>query len=270
MLQDQMADADHSLDFWTSIADTYKDNPAVLFELFNEPFLNFDFNAGDYTDESWSYLMLGTGNGQFTGYPLTDNKGDWVNVMTPWNIASYQAMINAVRATGATNVVLIGADGYTQEYDGWLTHVPTDPAKQMAATWHPYPAFDGTWENPCTGSNTYCSPNFGAQAFAWIQGILQAGYPVLSTETGDQDTSGTVGAPFVVNITTFCDAPGTASTSTEPDVSWPAVSGLPPIGLLGWTWDVWGSPSNDLILDGAGTPTPGYGQYFQSWMVNHK
>ncbi len=270
MLQDQMADADHSLDFWTSIANTYKNNPAVLFELFNEPFLNFDFSGDDGSDAAWNYLMFATGGNEFTGYPESDDNGDWVNVTAIWNIASYQAMINAVRATGATNVVLIGSDNYTSDLSGWLSHVPTDSAKQMAATWHPYPSYGENWQNPCTGSNTYCTPNYSPQVYTYAQGILKAGYPVLSTETGDQNTAGTVGSPFVVNVAAFSDAPGTASTSTEPGVSWPAVSGLPAIGLIGWTWDVWGDPDNVLIQDVNGTPTVGYGQFFQSWMVNHK
>ncbi|MGA2964234.1 MAG: cellulase family glycosylhydrolase, partial [Candidatus Korobacteraceae bacterium] len=90
MLQSQMADTDHSLDFWTSIAGTYKNNPAVMFELFNEPFLDFDFSGDDGTDASWDYLMFGTGGNEFTGYPLSDDNGDWVNVTATWSIASYQ------------------------------------------------------------------------------------------------------------------------------------------------------------------------------------
>jgi len=265
MLQSQMADTDHSLAFWTSIADTYKGNPAVLFELFNEPFLDFDWSGTD----PWAYLMNGT-DGAFSGYPATGNSGVWENVTASWNIASYQAMINAVRATGATNVVLIGSLSYTGDLSGWLSHVPTDSAKQMAATWHAYPTYGETWENPCTGSDTYCTPGNSPQIYTEVQGILSAGYPVLITETGDQNSTGTVGSPLVVNVTAFADAPATASVSTEPSTNWPAVSGgLPQIGVLGWTWDVWGNSSNVLIQNGTGTPTDGFGQFFRSWMVNH-
>jgi len=264
MLQSQMADSDHSIDFWTSIADAYEGNPAVMFELFNEPFLDFDWTGTD----PWAYLMNGT-DGAFTGYPATGNSGVWENVTASWNIASYQALINAVRATGATNVVLIGSLSYTGDLSGWLSHVPTDSAKQMAATWHAYPTYGETWENPCTGSDTYCTPGSSPQIYTEVQGILGAGYPVLITETGDHDASGTVGSPLVVNVTAFADAPGTASTSTETGVSWPAISGLPQIGVLGWTWDTWGNADDVLIQNASGTPTDGYGQFFQSWMVNH-
>jgi endoglucanase len=264
MLQSQMADADHSLDFWTSIATTYKNNPAVLFELFNEPYFDFDFSG-----DQWEYMMFGQ-NGAFSGYPATSNSGNWQNVMTSWNVASYQAMINAVRATGATNVVLIGSVGYTGDLSGWLSHEPADPLHQMAATWHAYPTYGQTWENPCTGTDTYCTPGNSPQIYTEVQAILQAGVPVLITETGDQDSAGTVGSPNVANVTAFADAPATSSTSTEPSATWPAVpGGLPQIGVLGWTWDVWTGPNDILILDVNGTPTPGYGQFFQSWLVNH-
>ena len=267
MIQAQAADADHSLTFWTSIANTFKNNPAVMFELFNEPFLNFDFNPT--TGNNWTYLMKGTG-GSFSGYVATSLSGNWQNVTYTWQIASYQAMINAVRATGATNVVLVGSDNYTSDLSGWLANRPSDSAGQMAATWHAYPTYGQNWQNPCTGSNTYCSPNYSPQVFGYVQGILSAGIPVLITETGDQDSTGTVGSPMVATVTAFADAPGTASKSTEPGASWSSVANLPPIGVIGWCWDVWGDSANVLIKDVNGTPTPGYGQFFQSWMVNHK
>jgi hypothetical protein len=237
MLQSQMADSDHSLAFWTSIANTYKNNPAVMFELFNEPFLDFDF-----TGDTWQYLMFGTG-GSFSGYPASGNTGVWENVQTPWTIASYQAMIDAVRATGATNVVLIGSVSYTADLSGWLSHKPTDPIGQMAATWHPYPG-GGTWGTPA-----WAQPSYAPEIFTEVQSILAAGIPVIATETGDQDSAGTVGAPLVNTITTFADANG--------------------VSVLGWTWDVWTDPDFVLIKDVNGTPTDGYGQFFQSWMVNH-
>ena len=238
MLQTQMADSDHSLDFWTSIAQTYKSNPAVMFELFNEPFMNVDF-----TGDQWQYIMFGTG-GAFSGYPATSTKGNQQNIATPWTIASYQAMINAVRATGATNPVLIGSLSYTADLSGWLSHVPTDPLNQMAATWHPYPTYGAAFGTPASAQ-----PDFAPQVFTEVQAIFAAGIPVIATETGDQDSAGTVGAPLVATITAFADKMG--------------------MSLLGWTWDVWTNPDDVLIKDVNGTPTDGYGQFFHNWMVNH-
>jgi endoglucanase len=209
-----------------------------MFELFNEPFMNVDF-----TGDQWQYIMFGTG-GAFSGYPATSTKGNQQNIATPWTIASYQAMINAVRATGATNPVLIGSLSYTADLSGWLSHVPTDPLNQMAATWHPYPTYGAAFGTPASAQ-----PDFAPQVFTEVQAIFAAGIPVIATETGDQDSAGTVGAPLVATITAFADKMG--------------------MSLLGWTWDVWTNPDDVLIKDVNGTPTDGYGQFFHNWMVNH-
>ena len=238
MLQSQMADADHSIAFWTSIATQFKGNPAVLFELFNEPYFNFEFSGN-----AWTFMMNGTG-GSFTGYPATSATGNWQDVKKSWTVASYQQMLNAVRATGATNVVLIGAMQYTQDLSGWLANRPTDPQGQMAATWHPYPTYGTTW-----GTAAYAQPNFAPNVFTEIKAILDAGIPVIATETGDQNSPGTTGAPLVATITAFADQTG--------------------ISLLGWTWDVWGDADNVLIKDVNGTPTDGYGVFYRNWLVNH-
>lgn len=235
MLQTQMADADHSLDFWTSVATMFKNYPSVMFELFNEPYLNFDF-----TGDTWAYMMKGTG-GSFSGYPATSNSGAWKDVKQPWAIASYQAMINAVRATGATNVVLVGAMQYAQDLSGWLANKPTDPLNQMAAAWHPYRLYNSAWD--------YAYPNFYPQVFTDAKNILAAGIPLVMTEIGGQNTAGTPNCPICTTMTNFGDDNGAS--------------------VIGWAWDVWGDPENVLIKDVNGTPTDGYGQVFRSWLLAH-
>jgi uncharacterized protein (TIGR03437 family) len=238
MGQAQMADADHSVDFWTQLATAYKGNPAVMFDLFNEPFIA-DFSGSD----QWSYIMSGA-NGAFNAFPAYDAAGNSKTITGAWTVASYQQLINAVRATGATNIVLIGSLSYTADLSGWLSHMPNDPAGQIAATWHPYPTYGAAF-----GTAQYAQPGFAPQVFTEVQNILAAGIPVLATETGDQDSSGTPNAPLVATITGFVDANN--------------------MGLLGWTWDVWTSPNDVLIKDVNGTPTDGYGVFFKNWMVNH-
>jgi len=238
MLQTQMANKDHSLAFWTSVAGLFKGNPAVMFELFNEPFFNFDFSG-----DSWSYMMKGTG-GSFSGYPATSNSGNWQDVKRPWDIASYQAMLNAVRATGASNVVLVGTMQYSQDFSGWLVHKPDDPLDQMAAVWHPYPTYGTTWGTPA-----YAQPNYAPEVFIDAENILASGIPVIATETGDRNTPGTVGAPLVSTVTRWSDQHGAS--------------------VIGWTWDVWAEPNHVLIKDVDGTPTDGYGRVFRDWLMAH-
>lgn len=238
MLQTQMADADHSLAFWTSVAGMFKSYPSVMFELFNEPYMNFEFSG-----DPWAYMMQGTG-GSFSGYPATSGSGNWQDVKQPWAIASYQAMLDAVRATGASNVVLVGAMQYSQDLSGWLAHKPSDSLNQMAAVWHAYPTYGASW-----GSAAYAEPNFAPAVYTDMQGILAAGIPVIATETGDRNAPGTVGAPLVSNITDWADQNG--------------------VSVIGWAWDVWGDADNVLIKDVDGTPTDGYGQVFRSWLLAH-
>jgi hypothetical protein len=104
-----------ALTFWTSIANTFKDQPYVLFDLFNEPH-----------GVDWNTWLNGSGN--YTGM---------------------QQMVDAVRSAGAHNVVMAtGTGGYTGEpagdfgwgndLTGWLSHEPVDPDNQLVAGWHSY------------------------------------------------------------------------------------------------------------------------------------
>lgn len=238
MLQMQMANADNSPAFWTSVANSFKDQPAVMFELFNEPFMNFGFSG-----DEWAMMMHGTG-GRFTSYPATSRDGQWKEIKGEWAVASYQTLIDAVRATGATNVVLIAGMQYAQDMSGWLRHRPKDPLEQMAAVWHPYPTFGAPW-----GSDKHAQPNYAPEVFADIKRIQHAGFPVIATETGDRNTPGTVGAPLITTVTQWADRHG--------------------VGVLGWGWNVWSEPDHVLIKDVDGTPTDGYGKTFRAWLLSH-
>jgi endoglucanase len=273
--QDEMADADNSLNFWTSVATTFKGNNSVIFDLFNEPY--FDYNFGG---NLWTWMMQGTG-GNFSAIVVTSRLGTgplasqrssvwWEDIPLNWKIASFQDMINAVRATGATNIVMVGSNNYNEDFSGWWANRPTDPLNQMVAAVHAYPNGNGTWANPCSSTNDYCSPWYAPALWTELQAIESAGIPVVFGETGDQCSTGTVGAPMMSNVLRFADNPGAAYSSTEMNIQWPAVSGgLPPMGVLAWTWNPWSCGSSVLITS-SGAPTPGEGAVFQSWLVNHK
>jgi hypothetical protein len=77
-----MADSPGSISFWKSIANRYKGNPLVGFDLYNEPH-----------DISWAQWLNG---GQ-----LTDPDG------VTWQAAGMQQLYNAVRKTGARNLVFV-------------------------------------------------------------------------------------------------------------------------------------------------------------------
>jgi hypothetical protein len=226
LAQNPMADTTHSIDFWTSIADTFKDRPNVMFELFNEPY--FYWLTGGETD--WGVLMQG---GTMTEYVTGDGR-EYTKKYT-WQVAGMQQMLNAVRATGATNVVLIAGVTWAQDLSQWAAHAPKDPLKQIAAVWHAYP------DSGTVGSADAAIPKLGNVAYSYTQSVLTAGYPVFITEYGDHSAPGVVGAPFVSKMLPWADEHGVSYT--------------------GWTWDAWGNSDNVLITSESGTPTAGYGVY---------
>jgi endoglucanase len=48
-----------------------------------------------------------------------------------------QSMVNAVRSTGASNVLMLGGLAYSNDLTQWLQYEPSDP-DHLAASWHSY------------------------------------------------------------------------------------------------------------------------------------
>ena len=176
--QGSMPDEDNTVAFWSSIAAAFKGNPAVIFELFNEPFganvyanwiapINSPAPAGQSASDLSILLNGGTyGN----GYMYECNNG--CNLIAgdlytapgtaPFQTAGYQAIVNAIRATGATNVILANPIGWAGQIQTWREARPLDPAGQLASGWHE----DGG-ASVTTGD---------------AQAVLNAGYPIVITE----------------------------------------------------------------------------------------
>jgi len=231
-LQNPMADADHSLTFWTSVAGTFKGSPNVIFELFNEPFL--DMTKALVGDSPWPDLLHG---GTLSSVAAAA-PGNSITVPYTWQSAGMQQMLDAVRATGATNVVLTSTLSYGGAIYNWLKYKPSDPANQLAAVWHAYSIPKYPTEVSCVGQ-----PGCSATIMKAAIDIRAAGYPVVITEFGD--TIGGASSPWASVLLPFADAHG--------------------MSYLGWTWDTWGGlPANVLITDASGTPSKGYGTYVKA------
>src|ERR1700722_4519738 len=89
--QKPMPDAAEAIPFWTSVANTFKGNDAVIFDLFNEPYASRADNSN--TAEGWQCWE--------TGSPCTG---------ISYPVAGMQQMINAVRSAGANNVIMLGGE----------------------------------------------------------------------------------------------------------------------------------------------------------------
>lgn len=237
LLQNPMADADHSIDFWSSVATQFKGSPNVLFELFNEPFVGY---GGPVSAADWRTTMRGGAMRQFlTVNPTTQG---WDKIDSTWQVAGMQQMLDAVRATGATNVVLAGTPSWSQDISQWIENAPRDPLHQLGVAWHPYP------NSNAAGDPQALVPKLGPKAYEWAEHILAADYPILITETGDHNAPGTRGSPYLANLLPWADAHG--------------------ISYFGWGWNVWGDKDNVLIKDASGTPTDGYGVEFKRHLAS--
>jgi endoglucanase len=204
----------------------------VLFELFNEPFFYWMSSGSD----AWTVLRDG---GTFTQY-VTGSDRQYTAAYT-WHSAGMQQMLDAVRATGATNIVLVGAPSWSQDLSRWSEYKPADPLQQLAAVWHAYPDSD------VVGSVKASLPKLGMEAYTWAENVLGAGVPLVLTEVGDHNAPGSAGAPFVSKLLPWADAHGAS--------------------YVAWAWDAWHNNDNVLIKDNSGTPTDGYGAYFRQHLL---
>jgi cellulase (glycosyl hydrolase family 5)/Calx-beta domain-containing protein len=175
--QGSMPDADNSVAFWTSVATAFKGNPAVIFELFNEPFGTNNYgnwiapisSAAPSGQSASDVSILVHGGTYYNGYMYDCNngcnrtKGDIYTASGGQFVtAGYQAMIDAIRATGATNVILANPIGWAGQIETWPGALPVDPVGQLGVGWHE----DG-----------------GASVTtASAQAVLSAGYPIVITE----------------------------------------------------------------------------------------
>jgi hypothetical protein len=117
-----MPDADHAPDFWRSVARSFRSDPAVLFDLYNEPH-----------DIGWGCWRNGCRLPAGDSYPA-------------YRAAGMQRLLNAVRSTGADQPILAGGLDWSSNLRGWWRHRPRDPAGQLVAAEHNY----GTLA-PCLG-----------------------------------------------------------------------------------------------------------------------
>ena len=176
-----MPDANHSPAFWSSVASTFINNPAVIFDLFNEPFLNDAAASGlPAGSDAWACWLSGC------TLPIVHTASG--EQKYTWQAAGMQQLVNAVRSTGATQPIMLSGLNYGNSLEGWLTHVPVDPLHQVIASVHVY---NGDACNTLT---------------CWTQeyAAVAKQYPVVTAEFGEHDGSDT----FMDQYMQFADANG--------------------------------------------------------------
>ena len=99
--QQPMPDADHAVDFWTSVASTFAADSGVIFELYNEPFPDSNKN----TVAGWTCWRDGCTANESVGSSGTP---------ATYQAVGMQALVTAIRTnTPATNVILLGGLEYS-------------------------------------------------------------------------------------------------------------------------------------------------------------
>src|SRR5665213_2495142 len=223
-----MADADHSLTFWSQVATAYKSDPAVIFDPFNEPFIgSISPSASD-----WSCWSNGNCSTTFNG---TING---VNSSVTYQIAGMQQMISTIRGTGATQPIMVGGLNWagdpcsTKDSGGnggvcmETANMPKDPLNQLAISFHTY-----NW-TACTTSTCWNTTLAGARA---------ANLPIITGEFGERDC-----------LTSYNDS----------YMNWADAN---KVSYLIWSWRVDNSPQQAcvspnpdfrMLSDWGGTPAP--------------
>jgi endoglucanase len=204
--QKPMPDAAEAIPFWTSVANAFMGNDAVIFDLFNEP-----------------YASRATGS-TTTGWECWEEGGTCPGIS--YQVAGMQEMINAVRSTGATNVIMLGGEEYANDLTDWLEYEPTDPDNNLVASWHSYNF------NTCNTQSCWTSE---------VAPVIAA-VPVVAGEIGENDCAG----DYIDPLTAWLESENTS--------------------FLAWTWDDWANDCSSgptLITDYSGTPTT-YGAAYEA------
>lgn len=119
LCQKPMPNAQYSPSFWKSVAEKFKGDEGIIFDLFNEPYPDFIYNN---SEDAWKCLR--------------DGKTACSKI--PYQVAGMQDLVDAVRSTGAKNPIMVGGTHFCNDLDKWLDYVPRDPENRIVASWHNY------------------------------------------------------------------------------------------------------------------------------------
>ena len=197
-------DADHAPAALAAIANAFKNDPNTFIGLQSEPH-----------NISWACWQNG-GSSCSVGYTALGMQG----------------ALDAVRGTGATNVVTASGIDWANNLEQWLSHEPADPLGQFMAEAHVYGG------NTC--DNTSC--------FDTNYAPVAAAVPMVWGETGESYDASDCGTATMETFLAWADAHG---VNYEP-----------------WTWNTWGNCLS-LIDDFDGTPHGDYGNWLRDYYLAH-
>lgn len=176
-----MPNAEHTERFWRDVATYFLDNTGVIFEPYNEPFPDNN-RPSDIAWECWRDGCMAT---------------QW-DATESYAAVGMQALVNAIRETGAHQLILLGGVEYSNDLSQFLDRMPNDPLRNIGAAWHAY------------NFNSCITPT----CWDMEPGSVHAVVPVVATEIGQADCNG---AAFLAPLMTWLDGAK--------------------IGYLAWSWN---------------------------------
>lgn len=220
----------HSLAFWRSAAGAFSGNTSVVFDLFNEPYPEGDAD----TPAAWSCWRDG-------GCVQTSQNGG-----APYRAVGMQQLVDAVRGTGARNIVVAEGIQYAQTVSGWLAYEPHDADGNLVASVHLY-----SW-NPC---NTW-------QCYDRDMARVAAHVPMLIGEVGPDLT-----VPWNPGLNASCPRGDVGSTGFDSAVlSW---AHQHQVSWTAWSWNPWPT-CWALVRSFGGNPTAPYGALIKSALADQR
>ena len=210
-------DAD-SVTFWSQVATLYKGYSNVLFELYNEPY-----------PPTWACWVSGCSYTDVTGY----SNDCYCSKTVSYNGVGMQALVDTVRATGATNLAIVGGVNWGYGLDKLATYALK--GTNIVYDTHPYPY---TSKMPA-----HWDADFGN---------LSAKYALISAESGEYDCK----TAFVDQLYNYLDAR---------KIGWVAWAWY--AQPAGSTNPVCGYPQ--LISNYQGKPTVATGQYIYQRLLSY-
>jgi endoglucanase len=172
-----MADQDHSIAYWQSVATMFKNDSAVIFEPYNEPHIT---SSNAETIDPWKCWLDGCNITIVQGYDGQIRANN-----TSWQAAGMQELVDTIRSTGATNPILIGGLNWSQNLTGLLNYLPNDPLHELIANYHNY---DGPLNNQ----------NYWNTVIASVAQQM----PLITSEFGENDC----GTSFVSQYMSWADS----------------------------------------------------------------
>ena len=218
----------NSLAFWKDFAPVYANHPAVLYDLYNEPH-----------DVSWDVWLKG---GTVKDRPNTRRGGE----PRTFEAVGMQPLLDAVRATGAKNVVIAGGLDWAYDFSGILQ------GRQLK---------DPDGNGVIYANHAY--NNKGHSVDVWISRMEKAAasLPIIVSEfggSGGPNRRGRRGGT-------------TAKPASSPGDDW-LLHVMQVIEDHKWSWTAWDlhpQAGPTLISDWKYTPTPDFGVFVKQSLAGN-